>query len=159
MIRRLVVTGLMVLAMAGQAAALSCRAPDAQRSFDAAAKSDGNFIVVHGRFAFDAGELPRGDNQSQQPPVAIPARFEGAGLTVEGFTTPLAMGVTLNVSCAGPWCGGIGADIDYLAFLERRIGGYVLEIGPCPQWAFQTPSTQILDQMRTAIRGGDTQIR
>lgn len=139
---------------AAPALALSCLAPDPERSFRNAQGAEASFIVVHGVFDFDPGQLPRADGPERPEGVAIAAQFAGKGLTRDGFTTALSIPVTLNVQCLGPWCGGIAQGIAHLAFLERRDDGYHLAVSACPQDAFANPDPATLDAMTACLNGG-----
>jgi len=137
---------------AGQAAALSCRKPDARASYARAAAAEESYIVVHGVFSFDARHLPA-DGQAR-PPKPIAAQFAGKLLTRNGFTNPISVPVTLDVTCAGPWCGMITPQVQQLAFVERRADGYHLAVGPCPSTVFGNPDRATLHQMVACLKGG-----
>ncbi|WP_102109015.1 hypothetical protein [Oceaniglobus roseus] len=144
------VAALCLVATAQQALALSCVAPDPLRAFAEAAAAPEVHIVVQGSFAFE-GAFPEGGGDTQPEPKAIPARFTGHGLTAEGFTTPLSMWVTLDASCLGPWCGSLAPETEQLAFLERRVDGYHLAVGPCPTRLFAPADVATAESLQACI--------
>jgi hypothetical protein len=131
--------------------------PDPVRAFTAASESEARYIVVIGTFTFDEDKLPAGvvmDGTGADPrPDPIPARFAGQGLTLDGFTTPLDMPVTLQPVCFGPWCGGMASGVETLAFLRRDGGDYTVEADPCGGWVFPEPSRATRQQMVDCLRG------
>lgn len=155
-----VATTLAALATAaGPASALSCMRPDPVRAFTAASEAEDRYIVVIGTFTFDEGKLPRGmvmDGSGADPrPDPIPARFIGQGLTLDGFTTPMDMTMTVQPVCFGPWCGGMASGVETLAFLRRDGAGYVVEADPCGGWVFPQPARAVRQQMVDCLRGED----
>lgn len=138
------------LALAGQARALSCVAPDPQTTFDRVAAAEETYYVAHGRFSFDETLVPGLNGK----PAAVRARFEGQSLTRDGFTAPFQRAVTLDIGCAGPWCGGIVAGRDMLVFLERRDDGLHLSLPACADTVFDTPDPGLLDRIATCFRQG-----
>lgn len=146
-----------IAAAAGPASALSCMRPDPVRAFTAASGSDARFVVVIGTFTFDEDKLPGGmimDGSGAEPrPDPIPARFKGFGLTLDGFTTPMDMSMTVQPVCFGPWCGGMASGLETLAFLRREGTGYVVEADPCGGWVFPEPSRAVRQQMVDCLRG------
>lgn len=141
------------LSLAAPASALSCRPAEPTAAFAEAAAADASFIVVQGRFAFEPALMPK-TGAMPDGSVDVPARFKGKGLTQAGYTTPLTMPVTLDVRCAGPWCGGMTPDVPYLAFLERRGDGYHLNLDACPFYAFANPDAKTLDTVAACLAGG-----
>ncbi len=148
---------LTLIATAGPSFALSCVRPDPERSFARAFEAAEPYMVVHGSFAFDTTRMPMtasgGDNPNASG-ASLPARFTGSGLTTDGFTTPLAIPVTLDVECLGPWCGSLSEKTDQLAFLERRDDGYHLSVTACPGMVFDTPDAELLTRMQSCLSDG-----
>ena len=136
-----------------QASALSCMRPDVARSFQWAAEADESYVVLLGQFDFDA---PRQSNSDRNAPktASVPAQFNGQSLGANGFQANAPLDVTLEFSCAGPWCGSLpdtGEDI--LAFVERGPDGYVLTVGPCYGTAFVSPSESDVQRVEACMRG------
>ena len=144
---------MMIAAMAGQASALSCMAPDPVTTFQDSAAAAETYVVVHGRFSFDPDAMPRFKDGEDPVDAKVPAIFIGQSLTESGFNNGLVTSVTLDVECAVIWCGGLAADTPYLAFLEKHDDGFKLNLGPCPFRAFDQPSPQTLRKMTACLNG------
>lgn len=143
--------------LAGPALALSCMPYGVTDAFLAADGSQSDYIVVHGRLDFDAANLPATDwdRQDLTPPETLFAgRLSGRSLTRAGFTAPFESTIAINVQCFGPWCSSLAAGADYLAFLKREGGGYLLETNPCGGFAFGAPSREMLDAVVSCFQGG-----
>ena len=149
--------GLAALLLAcGPALALSCLRPDVARTYTRAAEAEKSYVVVLGEVRFDEALLPETDGtQHDRRNVTIPARLEGVSLSKAGFTTPFARNITLEVACFGPWCGGAQSGAQYLAFLEKRGGRYVMIADPCGSWAFAKPTKAQVQQVERCMRGLD----
>ncbi len=138
------------------ALSLSCLPPDVARTFNSAAQSEDQYVLVHGELRFDESKLPEVDFENQQdtpPDTFIPATLEGNALGLEGYSHPVEHDITLNVRCFGPWCGGAVSDIKYLAFLKKTDEGYTLELDPCGGMGFGEPSEEQLNQAAQCMRG------
>lgn len=138
-------TGLTAAALlaAGQAAALSCVRPDLARSFNEAAASEKQYVVLYGTFDFDLRKLPQvgwDRQQDTKPDNPIRAKFIGESLSRQGFVPSAISGMTLNAQCFRPWCAAIATDTPYLAFVEKTGDSYTLAISPCGGFAFVTPN-------------------
>lgn len=134
----------------GPASALSCLRPTVAASTAQAVASDDTFRIVLGRFDFAPLE----------PPVAGPpeeterrADFEGSGLTADGFTAETTGEVMLRFGCTGAWCGSLEPGALTLAYLVQEDGGWALDIGACPMWAFADPTDAQLETVRTCVAG------
>ena len=150
---RLVLLSLSVLT-ATEAAALSCLPADPIRDFREAQAAPESYHVLHGRLSFDPSLMPHG--MSDDPGVApnpVDAQFEGFALGPEGFTTPVEAEVTLQSTCAGPYCGTFGPG-EALLFAQITEAGYRVEIGPCGGGAFDQVSEEVLDQFAACLRDG-----
>ena len=142
------------LVAATQAAALTCLPADPIRDFREAQAAPERYHVLHGRLSFDPSLMPQG--MSDDPGVApnpVDARFEGFALGPEGFTTPVEAEVTLQSTCAGPYCGTFGPG-EALLFAQITEGGYLVRIGPCGGGAFDQMSEEVLDQLPACLRDG-----
>lgn len=149
-----VVNAALILA-ATQAPALSCIPPDPVRTFQMANEAEDSYVVLYGTFGFDESLLPPGVQMGQMPPdpAPIPARFDGHALTLDGFNGPVSRPVIVQPVCGGPWCGGMGANLPYLAFAKVTEAGYVVEVDPCGFGVFQQPDRATLAQMTACLRG------
>ncbi len=138
--------------LAGEAAALSCARVTIEDAYENASQSEATYHVVEGTFAFDGKRAPSSSGLlGGQPPESeeLPARFEGLALSEDGFTTEVETDVTVAITCAGPWCGGIAPDTPMIAFLRVEDNGLILEATPCGGWAFDNPD----DGMRQTLLG------
>ena len=150
---RLGVLALALLA-ATQATALTCVRPDPLRSFRDAQAAPESYVVLHGTLEFDPAGMPDG-GVSQDPapqPDPVGAAFSGLALGPGGFTRPVQDSVTLQPTCAGPWCGSI-APGTYLVFAEVTESGYRVEIGPCGGGAFDEVSETTLARLAACMKG------
>ncbi|MGR3464856.1 hypothetical protein [Limimaricola sp.] len=142
--------------MAAQpAAALSCLVPDPVRSFieiDAAAEIYRAYV---GRFAFDASALPTSDASADTTttPPPIPARFTGHQLGPTGFDTPVEAEMTLQPSCAGPWCGSLAPGDEVLVFAQVQDDRLVVDLAPCPGKVQGAPDAAMRDKLAACMRG------
>ena len=75
------------------ATALSCLRPDVARSFTEVAAASESYIVVYGVFSFTPFET------NPQGTPAINARFAGQSLTLDGFTHPTELNVSIQATC------------------------------------------------------------
>ncbi len=155
MIRRVVALGLGLLA-AGEAAALTCAPPDPYRAFREAEAAPESYVVLHGQLDFDPARMPSGgydEPGSATGLPSVPARFEGRSLSAQGFATPFSTPITLQPTCAGPWCGGGIVPGEWLLFAHRTAAGYEVEIGACGGWAFDLVSEETLRGLAACMRG------
>jgi len=138
--------------------ALSCLRPDLARTFQQAAGSPHNFIIVRGVLNFDPDQLPRTQDKNAMPGASaqtteLPARITGRFLSQQGFITGFDRQITLRAICLGPWCAEPKPGVDYLAFLREPPRGYMLELNPCGGMAFVKPDNAILNKAVSCIRG------
>ena len=143
-----------VLALiAGQAAALSCMRPDPVRTFKQIEDIPTPYYVLYGTLDFDASKQPRGVINKERNPAPIPAQFSGFGLNTNGFTTPYNAQVTLQPTCAGPWCGSQTPDVKSLFFAKVEGDSVTITAGPCGGTAFADPSAAMLADMTACMNG------
>ena len=133
-----------IAALAGtQAQALSCLRPDPVNSFLAANESPETYVILRGRVAEAEILIPPVVGKDQSHPV--PGWFIGQALTSTGFDQPLETPVTVQVLCAGPWCGSMLPEEDLIIFATLTDGVYEIQAGPCDGAAFQpSPETEAL---------------
>ena len=112
---------------------------DVARSFKAAQASEDRYIVVRGELQFNTRLMPRGvdvENQVVDRSTTIPAQFSGESLGLEGFSNDFATDVSINIGCAGPWCGGIASGHPFVMFIAPvPIGISAGCRGPAPRGA------------------------
>ncbi|SMR82350.1 hypothetical protein SAMN04488030_2700 [Aliiroseovarius halocynthiae] len=138
------------------ASALSCMPYNAIAAYNDAAKSDDDYVVVHGTLQFDESKLPKVDWQHQEdvkPDNHLTGRIEGKSLTRNGFTAQFMRGIDINVQCYGPWCSGLTSGAKYLAYLKKDGDHYLLETNPCGGFAFQDPDRATLFKVTACLNG------
>ena len=150
MIRGLLLTA--CLLSATQAFALTCVPPDPIGAFQEAQAAPETYKVLHGTLSFDPSRMPPGDGSAAPTPEPVGARFTGFALGLAGFTRPVEAPMTLQPTCAGPWCGSIGPGT-VLLFAEVTDAGYIVEIGPCGGGAFDQVPEATLERLASCIRG------
>ncbi|MEM9797783.1 MAG: hypothetical protein AAF919_14920 [Pseudomonadota bacterium] len=137
---RLPIFASLAISLAGPAAALSCLRPTVETSFAAAHEAAEEYVIAVGSIRVDPGQ--------KAPPVvggvqgardlSLTGRVTGRLATLTGFDRSLDAPVTVEIGCAGPWCGSAPSEPSIL-FLQRTAEGYVLPEGPCP--VFSLPLT------------------
>jgi hypothetical protein len=147
-----IIAAILIL-IATQSAALSCLRPDTARAFQAASEAPSAYVVLLGRFAFDAANLPPAVTQGDPAPATITARFVGNGLTLQGFTSPQDRDITLEITCAGPWCGTLQPDTPVMAFARKDGDDYTVAVDPCGGWVFPEPTDDTLNRVIACLRG------
>ena len=141
---RLILAALLSTALAGQANALSCLRPSVQSSFRTADASEAAYVLAIGRVQPLPGEeiAPADDTPNDRKGYSVRTRFDGRIADAAGFETEASFPLTVEVECAGPWCGGVPLDRNIL-FVERRGEEIVLVEGPCPLFALDaTPEAE-----------------
>lgn len=148
---------LISLALLGSPAySLSCLPSDVVRTYNQAAQSSAEYLVVSGVLSFDKAKLPKtnfGNNNAARPDNWIKASMVGHYLTKSGFNRPFSHSIRLNARCFGPWCAQPSSGEPYLAFLEKTKSGYILVDGPCDEFAFALPTQKALDQVVSCFQG------
>ncbi|PJI93095.1 hypothetical protein BC777_1963 [Yoonia maricola] len=142
-------------AVAGPGHALSCMRPDPIETFQRLAAAPESYFVLYGRLTFDEADLPAGVSMDQsREPGPIAARFEGKGLTRQGFTNDYYSDVTLQIGCAGPWCGSARSGIDAVYFVEATDPPVTMRAGACGGMIFEEPSDAVLEMLTSCMQGG-----
>lgn len=153
---RLLLATLLSTALAGQASALSCLRPSVQQTFAEASASAAQYVLAVGRVSLLPGEtIPStGEDPNERKGYAVKARFDGKLASATGFDADASFPLTVQVECAGPWCGGMPVVDRMLVFVERRDGENVLVEGPCPFWTFDA-APDVVTQAESCLRGED----
>ena len=134
--------------VAGQAQALSCPAPDPVNTFNMANASDLPYIALAGRITV-TGPVP----SEMTGPLTLPARLTGYGLAEEGFTAAFDEEISLNVTCAGPFCGFLPGTEPVLVFARVDEGAPVVDLAPCGEWVFPAPDAALTETLAACLRG------
>ncbi len=141
--------------ISGQANALSCLRPDPIETFKRLAAAPESYFVLYGELTFDEAQLPDGVSMNQmREPDPIPARFEGKGLTRQGFTNDYFSDVNLQIGCAGSWCGSARSGGDAIYFVAATDPPVTMQAGACGGMIFEDPSEAVLDMLTTCMQGG-----
>ena len=145
---------MVLMVLAGEAAALSCVRPDVVSSFQRAEEVPEDVYLLKGTLRFDPSLLPEGVINEERNPPPIPARFEGQALNRNGFTTPYARSVTLQPLCFGPWCGSAQPGQEAIMFATVRGADLVIAASPCGGQIFYEPTRQMEQQLIACMNGG-----
>ena len=139
---------------ASQVAALSCMRPDVAESYNRAATSEDEYVVLLGTFDFDTPQQRSTDSNAPDTLRAV-VQFSGTYLSASGFTAAPPLAVTLVFNCAGPWCGSLPSDgPDVLAFVQQTADGYILDVEPCGGTAFIEPDAKDIARVEDCMHGG-----
>lgn len=136
--KRLLLSILASAVLAQPALALSCAPADLSRDFRAAAESEDTWVVVEGVVTPDRASLPT-SSDDKGVPRTLNARLKGMSLGAGGFVNEFDADITVNVTCAGPWCGSVPSG-KVLAFLRQQDGTLVMTSGPCPAMLYANPT-------------------
>ncbi len=142
--------------MAEPALALSCAPYSAQQAFLDASNAPEPYIIAHGQLEFNPGDLPDVDWEHQEATpqdTFLNASLTGFSLTGSGFNARFVRQIRVNVQCYGPWCASLRPGIEYLVFLKKEGGEYLLEVNPCSGYAFWEPSQDTLDDIHQCLLG------
>ncbi len=157
---RSVIAGIAAAMMFSQSAsALSCMRPDLAKTMEEAKASEKLYYVLVGKLTYDPANLPpkhKFNGQQGHPPRITPAMFHGYALTPDARSDVPLSGypVDVEVSCAGPWCGGLPSEQSTrIAFVEAREGlPPVLKVSACPGMTFETrPNDGQVEKLRTCF--------
>jgi len=139
--------------IAGQATALSCMRPDPVGTFERIEADPASYYILYGTLEFDATKQPKGVVNKERNPRPIPAQFSGHGLNTNGFTSAYNNPVTLQPTCAGPWCGSQTPGVKSVFFAKLVGDQVVIEASACGGTIFAEPSPDVLDAMTACING------
>ena len=142
----------LVAILGGPVHALSCAQTDAIASFQMAAASSENFLILHGRLSFDPSRLVA---NGPADPAPIAAEFSGDWLSPDGFAPTQGVPLTLQQVCAASWCGSAQPDVPYLMFAQQTGQSWTLTAAPCPGLIFHTPDAATLAALEDCIKGRD----
>ena len=151
---RFALAALLATALAGPADALSCLRPSVAQTFTEASAAEAQYVLAVGRVSLMPGEtIPStGDDPNDRRGYAVEARFDGVLASPTGFDDDAAFPLTVEVECAGAWCGAVPLAERVLAFVERRGDRNVLVEGPCPFWALRA-TPEVVAQAEACLRG------
>lgn len=133
--------------------ALSCMRADVTTTFNLMNEVPEDVYVLHGVLDFDESLLPQGVINEGRNPDPIPGRFEGLGLTLNGFTSTFDRPILVQSVCYGPWCGSVTAGEELIVFAKVLGEDVVVEVDPCGTTAFSDPTPDMEDTLTSCIRG------
>lgn len=139
--------------LASEAAALSCMAQEPSHAFNRASDAQESYIVLLGEMAFERSALPQGVVNEERNPDPVPAEFIGLQLTADGFSQAYDGAVTIQPTCAGPWCGGLLPGKRHIFFLEIVDGVPTLDADACSTWHFSDPTDAMIAEVEACMRG------
>jgi hypothetical protein len=149
--KQFLVAGFLMLATGAQA--LDCVSVDVATRFNSAQASAVSFVILLGRFEFDASLMPGDGVPDDFVEPLIPAQFIGKTLTPDGFTADLVSPVDVQLVCAGAWCGQMAAfSENTVAFAQVIDGRYVIEVEPCGSWVFGADDA-VIATLTACMRG------
>jgi hypothetical protein len=129
--------------------------PDPIETFQRLSQAPESYFVLYGKLTFDETALPEGVSMDQfREPDPIDARFEGKGLTLDGFTNAYFSDVTLQIGCAGPWCGSARSGVEAVYFVEATAPPVTMQAGPCGGMIFEEPTDATLQMLSSCMQGG-----
>ncbi|MEM1387888.1 MAG: hypothetical protein AAF748_07040 [Pseudomonadota bacterium] len=138
-----------------QARALSCMPADPVAAFSVANAAVETYIVVRGRFS--GGPGPREGGGAEPEPRRYTATFEGVTLSANGPLEPAEREVTIEETCAGPWCAELAMGEEVLTFLQIDTGGApLLRVSPCYGSLFFQPTEAQIEAIQYCFEVGCT---
>lgn len=156
---RTLISGAFALTLTlGQAHGLSCARSDVAAAYKFVETADDSFVILRGRFSFDAALLPG----PTAPPVdmTIAAKFDGKLLTGKGFTDDVtSVPTSILLRCVGPWCARMSPGVDYLVFAKQTPDELVLTADPCYQFVFANPTDEMVSRVESCASGGDCEVQ
>ncbi len=141
---------------AGPVTALSCVQYPPEQAFQDASASPDSYVIVHGKLSFNPADLPLGFDERGGGPTKetlFSASVVGFSLTAAGFNNRFIRNIKVHAACIGPWCASLGTGEDYLLFLKKVDQNYLLEITPCPGFAFANPNAEVLNNIHQCLLG------
>lgn len=151
---RTLLTSVLILATT-QVSALSCMRPDPIMTFQFLASEPEPYFVIYGTLDFDAALLPPALSDDQMRIIGpIPAQFTGKGLSGAGFVTDYVSPVSLQITCAGQWCGAAQSGVSSVIFVEASEAPVTITAGPCGGRIFENPSDAVLQTLTRCMQGG-----
>ncbi len=133
---------------ATQAQALRCLPPDVARSYVQGA--DVGVVIVRGALRHTGRKPPR---STAPHPLRQAALLSGMQLGAGGFDQPFDNAVTIQTTCAGPWCGSVPQQADDMIYVLRQVGAtWVIAPSPCDAAVF-APTDDVLATLTACVTG------
>ncbi len=153
--RALSVPVMALAALGSPLQALSCLPTDPLLTFaEMTAESEG-FILLHGTLDFDTDALPAFIETDPTPaPAPIDATFTGTELTATGDSAVMTIPATLQITCAGPWCGSASSGQEAVIFAAGDTDAIDVFIGPCGGQVFYDPTPEMVAALTACLQDG-----
>ncbi|WP_322892002.1 MULTISPECIES: hypothetical protein [unclassified Yoonia] len=135
--------------------ALSCLPTDAVTTFSAMTAESEGFILLHGTLDFDTSTLPAFIETEPTPaPAPIDATFTGTELITTGESAVMTIPATLQITCAGPWCGTASSGQEAVIFAAGDTDAIDVFVGPCGGQVFYDPTPEMIAALTTCLQDG-----
>ena len=149
-----IIASVLLFGSAYQAAsALSCMAPTPKGQFAKFEQSPDEYHIFEGRITMLKGGLMLDDHNSRGVRAPVKALFQGRQLGPDGTQRwRKSFNLTVNIGCAGSWCGGFPSAEKQIYFLKYD-GDYSVTMGPCGGANF--PATpEVRQTLMACFNGG-----
>ena len=135
--------------------ALSCLPTDPVTTFAAMTAESEGFILLHGTLDFDTSTLPAFIETDPMPaPAPIDVIFTGTELTATGESAVMTIPATLQITCAGPWCGTATSGQEAVIFAAGDTDAMDVFVGPCGGQVFYDPTPETIAALAACLQGG-----
>ncbi|XDA97835.1 hypothetical protein AB1M95_17230 [Sulfitobacter sp. LCG007] len=136
--------------------ALSCPPQQFDSVWSRASQSEASYVVVRGQFDFDPALNPEPDaTATGTKSTEFISHFRGEVGGPDGFDKPVALNLTVSVTCMADACGRLEPRKDAIAFLREDGETYVLETGPCGDFLFQPPLLRTEERLKECFAGAE----
>ncbi|KAB7614652.1 hypothetical protein F9L33_08420 [Amylibacter sp. SFDW26] len=143
---------LIFLALASQAAALSCVRPNIGRTFNNVAASKDIYVMGQGTLTA-TGKIPK---YQQSVERQITTEFTGVFYGVSGALRERTVLVTVDTICFASWCGSFPkTDEKMIVFLKKSPSGYRLESNPCDGHFKIAPTIKEIRILQKCLKKGE----
>jgi len=153
------ISTIVCVALASQAAALSCIRPNLARSFNGYQQASETYVMGLG-VLIAKGVVPE---YVRGQPNKIPAWFKGVLLGSVDQSAEQTISVVVETTCLSVWCGGFPkTDKKMVAFLQKTSTGYRLSSNPCGGSFKVSPTSKEIRVLKKCLKEGkcsEAQIR
>lgn len=141
----------------GPASALSCLTPSVTESYNLAANSDDNIMIVHGALTHGNPTLPEVDPAAPEE-LEVPVTLDAMAMTPTGFTQPIKGTIPMVLQCVAGSCATLPAEGDVLAFIvlpdDPQAEEPTLYVDPCGMTLFADPTEAQLQEVVSCQENG-----
>ena len=145
-----------ILLFSQQVAALSCKWPSIEGSFNNYSESNDKYIMVLGKLVNKRAVVPaKGSTATAEARgESYIADFVGHMATRSGFDREIKLTVAVRGLCLGNRCGHVATGKQMIGFLQETPSGYNLTDGPCDGAVFYNVDKQMKRKALRCMRGG-----